>query len=120
MTPKKLVQDFYKSEALINATVMDGFLHPEFVLEWHSSTGFLKLNREEFLARTKSIEVSYVRSKAKISQIISVKEMVSVSFSYHVKTMENPREEMLLAHVMVMWEVKDNMLYRGYQMSKFG
>ena len=40
-------------------------------------------------------------------------------YSHFVKTFENPREEMLLAHFFVIWEIKDNKLYRGYQMSQF-
>jgi hypothetical protein len=35
-----------------------------------------------------------------------------------VKTIENPREEMLLAHFFVIWEIKDDKLFRGYQISQ--
>lgn len=32
MPTRKLVQEFYKSDAKINPAVMDTFLHPDFVL----------------------------------------------------------------------------------------
>jgi hypothetical protein len=35
-----------------------------------------------------------------------------------LKTIENPREEMLLANFISIWQIKDNKLHRGYQMSQ--
>ncbi len=118
MTAKKVIENFYKSDALINVAEMDSFLHPDFVLEWQSSKGFLKLNKQEVLDFTKQMTVSYIRSKARIHSILAEKNQVAVRYSHFVKTIENPREEMLLAHFFVMWEIKDDQLYRGYQMSQ--
>jgi hypothetical protein len=44
--------------------------------------------------------------------------MVTVRFSHFAKTIENPREEMLLAHFIAIFEIKDNKIYRGYQISQ--
>jgi hypothetical protein len=44
--------------------------------------------------------------------------LIAVRYSHYIKTIENPREEMLLAHFMVIWELKDDKLYRGYQISQ--
>lgn len=118
MTAKKLIQNFYKSDAFINVSEMEPFLHSEFLLEWHSSTGFRKLDKAEVLALTKEMNASYVRSKARIHTILQEKNQVAVRYSHYVKTIENPREEMLLANFYVIWEVKDDMLYRCYQMSQ--
>lgn len=62
---------------------------------------------------------AYVRSKVRISHIIAEDDLVSVRYSHFVKTIENPREEMLLAHFFTIWQIKDGKLYRGYQMSQF-
>lgn len=118
MSAKKLVQDFYKSDALIDATVMSEFLHPEIILEWNSTKGFLKLDREGILAITTQMNSAYVRSKARINLMVVEANMVSLRYSHYVKTIENPREEMLLAHFFVIWEIKDGKLFRGYQMSQ--
>ena len=67
---------------------------------------------------TNEISRAYVRTKVRISHIIEEENLVSVRFSHFVKTIENPREEMLLAHIMIVWELKDNKLYKGYQMSQ--
>jgi hypothetical protein len=55
----------------------------------------------------------------RITHIIAEDNTVSVRYSHFVKTIENPREEMLLAHFFVIWEIKDGKLYRGFQMSQF-
>lgn len=118
MPSKKLVQDFYKSDALINSDIMSSYLHPDVVLDWNSSTGFKQLKRQDILDLASELGRAYVRSKARISHLLKDGDVITVRYSHYIKTIENPREEMLLAHFMVIWEVKDNLLYRGFQISQ--
>lgn len=118
MTAKKIVQEYFKSDAFINVSEMDSFLHEDFLIEWHSSKGFVKLNKQEVLNLTKEISTSYIRTKVKMHSILQDKNQVAVRYSHFVKTIENPREEMLLAHFFAIWEIKENKLYRCYQMSQ--
>jgi len=118
MNLKKIILDFYKSEALINPTVLANYLHDDIILEWNSSTGFIKMNREDLLSLASELSRAYVRSKVKISHIIKEGDLVSVRYSHSVKTIENPREYILLAKFMVIWELKDEKIYRGYQISQ--
>ena len=118
MSPKKLIQDFYKSNALLDTEVLKSFLHPEFVLEWNGSTGFLRLDYQGIIDYTINIAKAYVKTKIKIAHLLADKNMVSVKYSLSVKTIENYREEMKLANFFVIWEIKDEKLYRGYQMSQ--
>ena len=115
---KKLVQDFYKSDALINSEIMNNYLHPDVILDWNSSTGFKQLNRQDLLAIANELSKAYVRSKARISHILKDGNEIAVRYSHFIKTFENPREEMLLAHFIVIWEIKEDKLYRGYQLSQ--
>ena len=118
MASKKIIQNFYKSDALINADVMKEFLHPKVVLDWNSSKGFVQLNYDSILDLTQELSKAYVRSKVRISHIISENDLVSVRYSHNVKTIENPREEMFLANFIVIWQLKDDKLFRGFQMSQ--
>ena len=118
MSAKKLVNDFYKSNALLDTEVLKSFLHSDFLLEWNGSTGFLKLDYQGLIDYSINIAKSYIKAKTKIDFIISDKNMVSVKYSLSVKTIENHREEMQLANFFVIWEIKDEKLYRGYQMSQ--
>ena len=119
MTPKELVLDFYKNDLILKRSEVNEFLHPDLIIEWNSSKGFVQLNRDDVLNLSDELSKAYVRSKMRITHIIEEGIMVSVRYSHFVKTVENPREEMLLAHFCLIWEVKDNKLYKGYQMSQF-
>jgi predicted SnoaL-like aldol condensation-catalyzing enzyme len=118
MSPKKLVQDFYKSEAIIDTAKMNGFLHPDATVEWYSTKGFIKMRRDEIMKLTAELSKSYLRSKVRISHILGDGNLVSVYYTHHVKTIENPREEILLAHFSTIWEVREGKLYRCWQMSQ--
>lgn len=118
MTPKKLVQNFYKSDVFLDRELTESFLHPDVLLNWHSSKGFLLMDFDKILTLTDEISRTYVRSKIKIQHILAEGNLVSVNYDHFVKTIENPREEMLLAHFIVIWEIKDGKLFRGHQMSQ--
>jgi predicted SnoaL-like aldol condensation-catalyzing enzyme len=118
MSSKEIVESFYKSDAFINSEDMKKYLHSDFNLDWNSTKGFIQMNFDAMIKITNELSRAYVRSKVRISHIIEENNLVSVRYSHFVKTIENPREEMLLAHIMVIWEIKDNKLFRGYQMSQ--
>ncbi|SFD89691.1 nuclear transport factor 2 family protein [Flavobacterium phragmitis] len=119
MSIKEFVQKFYKSDALIDSEILKTYLHPDVTLEWNSSKGFIQMDYDSIMEMANELSRAYVRSKVRISHIISEDDLVSVRYSHFVKTIENPREEMLLAHFSTIWQIKDDKLYRGYQMSQF-
>lgn len=119
MSPKDLVLDLYKSDVLLDKNEVSKFLHPDIVIEWNSSKGFILMNFEDVINLCVEMNKSYVRSKIRITHCIEQGNLVSVRYSHYVKTIENPREEMLLAHFFAIWEIKDNKLYKGFQMSQF-
>jgi sulfur transfer complex TusBCD TusB component (DsrH family) len=118
MAAKKIVQEFYKSDALIDPNLMQNYLHPEVILDWQSSKGFLQLNFSDIIVMTDKLSKAYIRSKAKVTHLLQDGARVAVHYSHYIKTIENPREDVLLAHFAVVWELKDNLLFRGYQLSQ--
>ena len=119
MSIKEFVQKFYKSDALIDSEIMKTYLHPDVTIDWNSTKGFIQLDYNSIIGLANELNRAYVRSKVRISHIIAEDDMVSVRYSHFVKTIENPREEMLLAHFFAIWQIKDDKLYKGYQMSQF-
>lgn len=119
MKPKDIVLDFYKSDVLLDRATVSELLHPEVSVDWTSSTGLIKLNYSEILDLTDDLAKAYVRSKIRISHILQENDLVSLRYSHFVKTIENPREEMLLGNFFVIWEIKDDKLFKAYQMSHF-
>ncbi len=118
MTSKKFVENFYKSEALTRSEVMEQYMHPEVMLDWNSSKGFLQLRLGDMLKLADELGKAYERSKVRITHLVGDTSTVAVRYSHYVKTIENPREEMLLAHFIAIWELRDGLLFRGYQMSQ--
>ena len=119
MSIKEFVQKFYKSDALIDSEIMKTNLHPDVKLDWNSTKGLIEMDYDSMIAMANELSRAYVRSKERISHIIAEDALVSIRYSHFVKTIENPRAEMLLAHFATIWQIKDDKLYRGYQMSQF-
>ena len=105
MQVKDVVLDFYKSDVLLRRDEVKEFLHPDLIIEWNSTKGFVQLDYNDVLNLTEELSRAYVRSKIRISHILQDKNLVSVRYSHFVKTIENPREEMLLANFFVIWEI---------------
>jgi predicted SnoaL-like aldol condensation-catalyzing enzyme len=84
----------------------------------NSSKGFIQMKRLGLLEFASELSRSYIRSKVTISHIVKEGNLISVRYSHTVKTLENPREDNLLANFMVIWELKDDKLFRGFQMSQ--
>jgi hypothetical protein len=118
MSAKKIIEEFYKSDALIDSNLIKKYLHPEILLDWQSSQGFLQMNHDAILKLSDDLSKAYVRSKSQVTQILQDGNRVAVHYTHFIKTIENPREDVLLAHFSVIWELKNNLLYRGYQISQ--
>jgi predicted SnoaL-like aldol condensation-catalyzing enzyme len=116
-TPKDIVLDFYKSDVLLDKRTVGEFLHPDVVVNWNSSKGLVIMNRQDILTLIEDLSKAYIRSKIKISHIIQEGNLVSLRYSHFVKTIENPREDLLLAKFFVIWEIKEGKLFKGFQMS---
>jgi hypothetical protein len=118
MKPKDIVLDFYKSDVFLDKKTVSELLHPEVIIDWNSGEGFIQMNFQDVMELTDEMARAYIRSKIRISHILQENNLVSLRFSHFAKTIENPREDMLLGNFFVIWEIKDNKLFRGYQMSQ--
>jgi hypothetical protein len=119
MKPKDIVLQFYKSDVLLDKKAVRELIHPEFSIDWNSSEGFIQMNFEDMMSLVDEMARAYIRSKIRISHILQENNLVSLRFSHFVKTIENPREDMLLGKFFVIWEIKDDKLFKGFQMSYF-
>jgi hypothetical protein len=119
MKPKDIVLDYYKSDVLLDRKTVSMLLHPEVTMDWNSSEGSIQMNYQDILLMVDQMARAYIRTKIRISHILQEKNLVSLRFSHFVKTIENPREEMLLGNFFVIWEIKEEKLFKGFQMSHF-
>lgn len=120
MSAKELVSEYYSSEAYKSKELMKHYLHDDLVIQWHSSKGYLQLDKNDLLTLAEELEKSYSSSSLDITHIISENNNVTVRYTHYVYPIETPNEQMPLAHFVVIWEVLDNKFYKGYLMSQVG
>jgi len=117
---KEVVEQFYKSNFYKDEDILRSFLHPEVELSWYGTTGLKKLDLSGIAEITEQLAESFESLRAEIEKIVVEGENAAIHFTYHVTTIENPEEEMPLAHFVAMWELKDGKLFKGVQISQLG
>ena len=117
---KEVVEKFYQSNFYKDEDVLKSYLHPDVELSWYGTTGLRKLNLSGISEISEQLAKSYETLRAEIEKIVVDKENAAIHFTYHVTTIENPDEEMPLAHFVAMWELKDGKLFKGVQISQLG
>lgn len=115
---KEVIKGFYKSDILKDSTILKRFLHPEITLYWNSADGLTIMKYDEILAFYNEISRNYTGLRAEVSHLLADENFVTVRYKYFVRTMENPDEELAIAHFISIWEVKDDKIYRGHQVSQ--
>lgn len=118
MNPKEIVLDFYNSDALYNSKTLEGFLHPDVILEWNSSKGFIKKDKAGLLQMAEDLKIGYEAFVVQIHHIVAEENKVALHYTHFGTTIENPNQINRLAYFFAIWEVLDGKLYRGYQMSQ--
>ncbi|QED36864.1 nuclear transport factor 2 family protein [Antarcticibacterium arcticum] len=115
---KKKVESFYNSNFYKNQEEIKNYLHPDAELFWNSSAGFSKMNFSDILNLGIEMSRSFESLRAEVSHLLKDKDQVTIRFTYHVRTVENPDEEIPLAHFICIWTFRDDKMYRGYQISQ--
>jgi hypothetical protein len=117
---KKLVEEFYTSNFYKNSNNVKEYLHPDAELFWNSGAGFHKMFYKDILMLSEEMSKSFESLRAEISHLLQDGDHVTIRFTYHIKTIENPDEEIPMAHFIAIWKIKDQKLYKGYQISQPG
>lgn len=118
LDPKDCVEKFYSSDFYKNPEAVKTYLHPEAVLFWNSSAGFHKLNFEEISDISRELAKSFESLRAEISHLLCENNMVTIRFTYYARTIENPDEELPMAHFISIWQIKDGQMFKGHQISQ--
>ncbi|MFD2518804.1 nuclear transport factor 2 family protein [Salinimicrobium flavum] len=118
LEPKECVEKFYSSDFYRDPETIRKYLHPEAELFWNSSAGFHKLGFQEICDISKELTKSFESLRTDVSHLLADGDMVTIRFTYYVKTIENPDEELPMAHFIAIWQVKDGKMFKGHQISQ--
>lgn len=115
---KEVVKSFFQSDLLKDKTTIEKHFHPDLVLIWNSMEGLTIMNYDDIVSFFDEIQRTYADLRIEMSHLLVDGNHVTVRYKYYIKTIENPDEELGIAHFMCIWEVKDGKLYRGHQISQ--
>ena len=118
MTPKAIVKSFYESDLANDDSVVAKFFHKDCELHWSSSHGFMLLKYDDVVTFFKGTRKAYTSLRFEFSHMLAKDQTITTRHTLFGNTIENPDDEVALAHFMAIWEVKDDKLYRCYEMSQ--
>lgn len=120
LSTNEIVKKFYESNFYKDEDVLKKYLHPDVELSWYGTTGLRKLDLNGIAQISEQLAQSYESLRAEIEKVVAQDDNFAIHFTYFVRTIENPEEEMPLAHFIAIWEMKDDKLYKGVQISQLG
>ena len=120
MTPKEIVKSFYESDLANDESIVDKYFHKDCELHWNSSHGFMFLKYNDIVKFFDGTRKAYNNLRFQFSHLLEEEQFVTSRHTLFANTIENPDEEVTLAHFIAIWEVKDGKLYRCHEMSQQG
>ncbi|NNE31176.1 MAG: nuclear transport factor 2 family protein [Winogradskyella sp.] len=118
MSAKELVKAFYEADLANDPNVVAQFFHQDCELHWTSSQGFMILNYNDLISFFEGTRQSYNNLRFEFTHLIESDSTVVNRHTVFANTIENPDNEIILAHFTTIWEVKDNKLFRGFEISQ--
>ncbi|WP_299336542.1 nuclear transport factor 2 family protein [uncultured Psychroserpens sp.] len=117
MTAKDVVRSFYDLDLAKADNAID-LIHKDCKLLWNSSNGFTSLDYEGVKTMLEGLKKAFLSFNYRISHLLEDQNMVTARYTIYVTPIEKPEQEEALAHFISIWEVKDNKLYRGHEISQ--
>lgn len=118
MTNREKIEFLYKEDGIRNEVFLNDLLHDDFVLDWDSSQGNVKMFKHDIINLASELNQNYIDSFMEISHIIEENNQFVVKYNHKVTTIENPKEFFLIAKFVVIWEFEEDKIKKGYQISK--
>ena len=115
---KQIVSQFFSSDILNDDNVLTQYFHKDLVLIWNSSDGLTIMNYDDIINFFSEIKRTYNDLRIEISHLLEDDNHVTIRSKYYIRTIENPEEELGISHFIAIWEIKDDKMYRGYQVSQ--
>lgn len=118
MNPKQIVKSFFESDFYRDGAILDTYLHNDFQLFWNSSAGYSQMDKTSFKQMLLEMSQSFESLRCVITHLLQEDQTVTIRYTIHIKTIENPDEEMPMAHFIGIFELKDEQLLKGFQISQ--
>jgi hypothetical protein len=118
MSAKDIVKRFYNADLANDESIIPHLFHKDCELHWNSSRGFMVLKYDDIVSFFEGTRKAYESLRFVFSHLLEDGPFVTSRHTLFANTIENPDEEVALAHFISIWEVKDNQLYRCHEISQ--
>lgn len=117
MSAKAIVEAFYNLDLVKAENAIDMF-DKNCQLHWNSSKGYNALNYDAIKNKLQEIRKSFVSFTYKLSHLLEDNNTVTARYTAYAATIERPDKTEAIAHFISIWEVKDGLLYKGFEISQ--
>lgn len=115
---KHIVKTFYNVDFVKDTEAIKTCLHKDVQLVWNSTDGLTIMDYNAIVETFKEISRTYQELRIEVSHVLEDDDFVTIRYKYYIRTIENPDEELGIAHFIAIWQVKEGKLYRGHQVSQ--
>src|SRR5690554_5365969 len=115
---REVGKNLYDPNFIENDILAQDLFYPGLLLTWNSATGISEMDYSDMVDFFVEIKRAYSDIRVEISHLLAQDNYVTVRYKYYARTLEDPEEEFGIAHFMVIWEIKEGKLFRGYQISQ--
>tara|TARA_R100001377_G_scaffold54466_2_gene32151 strand:- start:629 stop:1036 length:408 start_codon:yes stop_codon:yes gene_type:complete len=118
MTSKALIKSFYESDLSNDETLIEKFYHKDCLIHWNSSKGYTEMNYNDVSNFFQGVRESYNNLRFQITHLLEEDNMVTVRYTLFANTIESQADEMPIAHHICIHHVKDQKIYRSFEISQ--
>ncbi|MEL0642990.1 nuclear transport factor 2 family protein [Olleya sp. Ti.3.14] len=117
MSARAIVKAFYSLD-LAKADNAIKMFDKNCQLHWNSSQGYTALDYNGIDQKLKEVRQSFVSFTYKLSHLLKENNTITARYTAYAATIERPDKVEPIAHFISIWEVKDGLLYKGYEISQ--
>ncbi|SHJ23029.1 nuclear transport factor 2-like protein [Flavobacterium haoranii] len=118
MEPNQIIERLYDLDGLRDVDFLESIIADEFTFEWDSSQEKRVMSKSDIVALAHELKNNYHLSKTTVLDKVVTDSKIVVSYLHHVATIENPKELFTVARIIVIWDIENGQLIKGYQISK--
>ena len=86
MINRAKIEFLYKEDGMRNDVFLNDLLHDDFILDWDSSHGNVKMSKSDIIDLAKELKQNYVDSFMEISHFIEDDNQIVVKYNHKVTT----------------------------------
>lgn len=116
---KELVKEMLASNYLTDTEVLSQYMHPELVVHWNSSDGYVQLRYSDLSDRCKAMGAQYEYIRHDLSHLLVDGDMVTARYRMYMNPVETDSDEELpIATMISIYRIEEDRIVEVWQVSQ--